>query len=92
MEQIQVTLYNMTNKYKPVSAIVNVESKEWYLAHKKETREQGIIKICQKRYWTSKDLKKYEYSMCKMRIYDKQKIKQEKEERYEKIKKENGWA
>ena len=51
-----------------------------------------MIKICQKRYWTNADLKKYFYTRVKIREYDKEKIEKENAERYERIKKERGWA
>lgn len=81
----QVTLYDKTNKYKPVSALVDVDhitTKE----EKAEAVKKGIIKICQKRRWTNNDLKKYGYLTSKIRVYDEQKIKEENEKRYTEIK------
>lgn len=91
MIQIQVTLTSTTGKYKPVSCLINVESKEYFLEHKKEIQQKGIIKICQKRYWQTYHLKQYGYTKCKMREYDAEKIAKENAERYERIKKERGW-
>lgn len=91
MIQLQITLFDKENRYRPVSTIVTVESAEYYKAHSKEVKEQGIVKICQKRYWTVRELKKYNYTTCKIRLYDKEKIEAEKKERYEKIKEERGW-
>lgn len=91
MIQLQITLFDKENRYRPVSTIVTVESAEYYKAHAKEVKEQGIVKICQKRYWTVRELKKYNYTTCKIRLYDKEKIEAEKKERYEKIKEERGW-
>ncbi len=92
MENIQVTLYDKQGRYKPVSALYKVESISWFQSHRKEVQIGGIIKICQKRGWDQKDLARYGYTTCKMRIYDPEKIKRQEEERYEKIKKERGWA
>ena len=80
----QVTLKDPSGKYNYVSALVH--RKEGM--DKKALIEEGIKKICQKRLWTSKDLKKYGYTVCMIRLYDKEKIEQEKKERYEKIKEE----
>ena len=55
---------------------------------KKAIQTAGITKICQKRLWQISDLKKYGYTVCKMRLYDPEQIQKEKEERYEKIKEE----
>lgn len=80
----QVTLMCENKKYKPVSALV--ARKEGM--DKKAIMTKGIEKICQKRLWTSKDLSRYGYTICKIRLYDKEKIEQENKERYEKIKEE----
>lgn len=71
MLSIQVTLFDKTGKYKPVSTLVKCESIDYFHSHKAEIRTQGIVKICQKRYWTNKDLKRYGYTTCKMRVYEK---------------------
>lgn len=67
MVNVQVTMYSDTG-YKPVSCIIQVDSKEYLLAHKKEIQERGIIKICQKRYWQKFHVKQYGYTKVKMRI------------------------
>ena len=84
MTQYQVTLTDMLGKYKPVSCIITTDLtiKE----HKKEIINKGVVKICQKRYWTQRDLKKYGYLKAKVRVYDKEKIEQENKERYEQLK------
>lgn len=92
MIQIQVTLMCSTGQYKPVSCLVDVESKEYFLAHKKEIQQKGIIKICNQRYWQTYHLKQYSYTKCKMREYDKEKIAKENAKRYEQIKRERGWV
>lgn len=83
----QVTLLSKGGKYKPVSAIVRVKENE--VNDKLAIRKKGIIKICQTRLWTNRELKEYEYTICKLREYNKEKIEQENKERYEKIKEEN---
>ena len=83
MKEYQVTLTTVDGKYKPVSCIVKTDSKD-----KKEIMNQGVVKICQKRYWTKRDLKNYGYLKVKIREYDKEKIELEKIARYEQIKEE----
>lgn len=96
MKEYQVTLLCQTKQYKPVSAIVkldiatlsNLTTKEICA----EIRKRGITKICQTRYWTTADLKKYHYTIVKMREYNIQKIEKDNKLRYEQIKKERGWS
>ena len=82
--QYQVTLICENGKYKPVSAIVTVETE----TEKSVLSRKGIEKICIARNWTKKDLQRYGYTKVKMRVYDKEKIERENKERYEKIKEE----
>lgn len=84
MTQYQVTLTDMLGKYKPVSCIITTELT--LAENKKEIINKGIVKICQKRYWTQRDLKRYGYLKAKVRVYDKEKIEQENKERYEQLK------
>ena len=84
MTQYQVTLTDMLGKYKPVSCIITTDLT--IEEHKKEIINKGVVKICQKRYWTQRDLKKYGYLKAKVRVYDKEKIEQENKERYEQLK------
>ena len=77
-QQYQVTLYCTTGQYKPVSCIVTMMKKsddENLLKNprtKKEIVHKGIVKICQKRYWTNKDLVKYNYTKAKVRVFKKE--------------------
>lgn len=92
-KEYQVTILCSTGEYRPVSTIVNYEqsSGEDLSLNKdkrKEIQTKGIIKICQKRGWDKKDLIKYNYTKCKIRLYDKEAIEKENKERYEKIKEE----
>lgn len=90
--KIQFTLFSKSGKYKPMSTLLEVESIEEYKAHSLEYKTKAIQKICNQRYMGKADLKKYEYTIIKVRVYDPVKIEQEKKERYEQIKKERGWA
>ena len=90
LKEYQVTLVCTSGKYRPVSCIVKKDTdviasigKEEYT---KQIRKAGITKICQKRYWSSADLKKYEYTKVLIREYDKEKIAAEAKARYDAIK------
>lgn len=95
LKEYQVTLICETGQYRPVSAIVKMDTdnlpKLGIKDYNADIRKRGIVKICQKRYWTSADLKRYHYTKVKMREYDKEKIEKENAERYERIKRERGW-
>ena len=95
IKEYQVTLFCITGKYKPVSTIVrrdnNLITEKGKDNFIKEIKVTGIQNICAKRYWTSKDLKKYNYTQVKVREYNKERIEKEKKEKYERIKKERGW-
>ena len=90
LKEYQVTLVCASGKYRPVSCIVKKDTnviasigKEEYT---KQIRKAGIAKIWQKRYWSGEDIKKYDYTICKIREYDKEKIDAENKARYEAIK------
>ena len=85
-KQYQVTLTSISGKYKPVSCIITTDLT--IEDNKKIIINKGVTKICQKRYWTQRDLKNYGYLKAKVREYDKTKIEQENKERYERIKEE----
>lgn len=66
MKQYQVTLYDKTGSYKPVSCIINYER----IKNKEEKQlaiNKGITKICFKRNWGKSDLVKYHYTTVKIR-------------------------
>lgn len=92
LKEYQVTLMCATNCYKPVSCIIKKDDSIIAIigatAFTKEIQTAGIVKICQQRRWTNRDLKQYGYTRVKIREYDKEKIEQENKERYEKIKEE----
>lgn len=66
--KIQFTLFTATNTYRPVSCIIDFPSPD-LKSHTKEIQSLGIKKICAQRYWTRADLKKYGYTLYKMRVY-----------------------
>ena len=92
MKEYQVTLVCATGKYKPVSCIIKKDSEEIKKIGKTaflgQIKQEGIKKICQKRYWNNRELKEYGYTKIKVREYDKDRIAQENRERYEQLKEE----
>lgn len=90
--QLQVTLYCADGRYKPVSTIVEIPTKEWIANNVKPYTQKGAQKICNKKGWTQADIKRLGYTKVKFRAYDKIKIQQENEKRYEEIKRERGWV
>lgn len=87
IKQYQITLLCKDKKYKPVSCIVNNEAIELNnKEQKKEVIQKGVLKICVKRNWTKKELEKYNYSIIKIREYNKEKIEEENRIKYEAIK------
>lgn len=76
-KQYQVTMVCATGRYRPVSTIVTIEQTHddnllLDANRKKEIIHKGIIKICQKRYWTSREVVQYGYTKVKARVYEKQ--------------------
>lgn len=78
---IQITLFDVNGKYKPVSTLIEVESVAWYKEHEKECRQKAIQKICLQRNWTGKELLKLGYKRIKVRNYTLWKEIQKKKEK-----------
>lgn len=89
--QIQITILS-DKGYRPLSTLIEVDNAQEYIANKAKYQQDAILKICANRHMTIRDLRKYGYTRIKAREYDKEKIAQENAERYERIKKERGWA
>lgn len=66
---IQITLFDINGKYKPISTLIEVESIEWFKEHQKECKLKAIQKICLKRNWTGKELLTFGYKKIKARNY-----------------------
>ena len=77
LKSYQVTMYCITNQYKPISTIVKIEQEreeDNLLLDKEKKREivnKGIVKICQTRHWTSREAIQYGYLKAKARVYEK---------------------
>ena len=74
--QLQVTLIDKTNKYKPLSTLVDIPSIEEYNENKTKYLKSAIQKICCKMRINPNTFKQ-DYDI-KARIYDKEKIEREK--------------
>lgn len=66
---IQVTLFDVNGKYKPISTLIEVESIEEYRKNSSEYKRKAIQKICNKKYLTGKELIKLGYTQIKVRNY-----------------------
>ena len=66
---LQITLFDVTGKYKPISTLIEVESVEYYKEHSKEVRQKAIQKICNQRLLSGKELVKLGYKKIKVRNY-----------------------
>lgn len=66
---IQVTLFDVTGKYKPISTLIEVESIDYYKEHSKEIKQKAIQKICNQRLLSGKELVKLGYTKIKVRNY-----------------------
>lgn len=75
---IQITLFDVTGKYKPISTLIEVESIEEYRKNSQEYKRKAIQKICNQKYLTGKELLKLGYKQIKARNYTLWKEIQEK--------------
>lgn len=67
---LQITLFDSTGKYKPISTLVKVESIKWFKEHQEEVKTQAIQQICNQRRLSGKELTKLGYTKLKIRNYD----------------------
>ena len=65
----QVTLFDKSGKYRPVSTLVKIESEEDFNNNREKIKNTGIRKIMIQRNWTKRELIQYNYLTCKIRIY-----------------------
>ena len=72
IKKYQVTLFSTTGAYRPVACIVNNEQAEdvdlsMDKQERKKMQKVGVVKICQKRYWSLADLSRYGYTRYKIK-------------------------
>ena len=75
--KIQVTLFDVNNKLKPIACVLEVESLESARQNLGEIKKQAYNKIASKRYQTATEIFSKGYQKMKMREYDPDKIKKE---------------
>lgn len=80
--KLQVTLFDKNKKYRPISTIVQIESMQYYESHKAEVQKQAILNIMHQRRTTWTELKAQGYTGVKVREYDIEKIKEQKEQQH----------
>ena len=75
--KLQVTLFDINKKLKPIACVLEVESLEYARENLLEIKKKAYNKIGAKRYLTASDLFDKGYQKMKMREYDPEKIKKE---------------
>lgn len=66
---IQITLFDVNNKYKPISTLVKIPNIQYYREHQEEVKRKGYQQICNQRYLTGKELLNLGYKKVKIRNY-----------------------
>lgn len=82
---LQITLFDTTGKYKPISTLVKVESIAWFKEHRKEVKTKALQQICNQRLLSGEELVKLGYTQMKIRNYTlyQEMLKQRKERKKE---------
>jgi hypothetical protein len=75
--RIQVTLFDINEKLKPIACVLEVESLEYARQNMGEIKKKAYNKIASKRYLTATEIFSKGYQKMKMREYDPDKIKKE---------------
>ncbi len=90
MVTLQVTLFDSKGHYRPMSALVDVESLEEYKKNPTFYKMKAIQKICNQRYLSGKELQELGYDTIKVRNYTlyKKTIDNKRKECYNKDNKE----
>ena len=66
---IQITLFDVNNKYKPISTLVKIPNIQYYREHEDEVKRKGYQQICNQKYLTGKELLNLGYKRVKIRNY-----------------------
>lgn len=75
---LQVTLFDITGRYKPISTLVKVESLKWFKEHQEEIKTKAIQQICNQKRLSGKELARLGYTKLKIRNYDLYLLSKEK--------------
>ena len=73
--QVQITLFDKNQVYKPLSTLLEVESFEQAQKIRGELINKAYQKIASKKYMTSSELYDQGYTQAKMREYNQNRIK-----------------
>ena len=65
----QVTLFDKKGRYRPVSCLIKIDSKEDLINKRQEIKNAGVKKIMIQHGWTRRELIEYNFLTCKMRVY-----------------------
>ena len=66
---LQITLFDVTGRYKPISTLISVPSVEEYKKNSVEYKRQAVQKICNQRFLSGKELIALGYKKIKVRNY-----------------------
>jgi hypothetical protein len=87
--QVQITLFDKNQVYKPLSTLLEAPSFEYAQQHRSEYINKAYQKIASKKYMTSSELYDQGYSQAKMREYNQNRIKIENMLKYVQKKRAN---
>ena len=79
MIDLQVTFFHNKNKYRPISTIIKVESLEEYKKDSRKQQIRALTNIAHYRKTTPSDLVKQGFTQVKVREYNKEQIREQKE-------------
>ena len=66
---LQVTLFDVTERHKPISTLIHVPSVREYKENSEEYKRQAVQKICNQRFVSGKELIAQGYKVIKVRNY-----------------------
>ena len=78
MLKMQITLFDKTGKYKPISTVIEVQDAQDYKARKKEYNLKAVKKMAARRYLTIKELQKQGYTQLKAREYTTEQLEKDR--------------
>ena len=81
--KIQVTLFDKTKTYKPLSTIIEIETgeqtfEEYYKHHKQQVLSRGVQGVCHFHHTDWRTLQQQGFTVAKCREFDQEKIEQRK--------------
>lgn len=80
--QIQFTLFDKNEKYRPISTLIEIESLKDYENNKSKYTSKALQKIMAQKQMTKDELMKQGYTQFKTRIYNKKEIERQNKIKY----------